>query len=78
MILPNKLIPFQSSIIAKMTYVLESLNLERKINIEQLFNDLSSKFEDINQFILTLDVLFAIKKIELDPDEKVIKYVEKN
>jgi hypothetical protein len=75
MILPNKLIPYNDSILAKMVYVLDVLVLDDE-NIGNLYNKIKDNFEDINQYILTLDVLFSLEKIQLDKELKVIKYVK--
>lgn len=75
MILPNKLIPFKESVLAKLAYVLNVLILNNE-SVESLFEKTSQHFEDVNQYILVLDVLFALEKIEFDEGLKVIRYVE--
>ncbi|GEB32817.1 ABC-three component system middle component 7 [Brevibacillus parabrevis] len=75
MILPNKLIPFKDSILAKMVYILNVLVVNDE-SVEILFEKTKQYLEDINQFILVLDVLFALEKIEFDQELKVIRYVK--
>lgn len=75
MILPNKLIPFKESILAKIVYLLNVLILNNE-SVESLFEKTRQNFEDINQFILALDVLFVLEKIEFDEELKVIRYVK--
>lgn len=77
MILPNKLIPYKDSVISKMVYILDVIVLGEE-NIETLYEKIKDKFEDINQYILALDVLFALEKIQLDEELKVVKYVKTN
>lgn len=77
MILPNKLIPYRDSILAKIVYVLDVISHEN-VKIDELYEKIKSNFEDINQYILTLDVLFVLEKIQIDEELKVIKYVKKN
>ncbi|MNP38325.1 hypothetical protein D3C76_1318310 [compost metagenome] len=77
MILPNKLIPFKDSIISKIVYILNVLSVTDE-RVESLFEKTSHDFEDVNQFILALDVLFALEKIEIDEELKVIRYVKAN
>jgi hypothetical protein len=60
---PNKVISISESIIWKLTYILETLN-EKDYSIEKLWGQVSTKFEDINQFIIGLDILFILHKIE--------------
>ncbi|MBU3110828.1 ABC-three component system middle component 7 [Clostridium lacusfryxellense] len=75
MILPNKLIPYNKSILAKMIYILDMLILGDE-HLEILYNKIKDNFEDINQYILTLDVLFSLEKIQIDEELKVLKYVK--
>lgn len=77
MILPNKLIPFKDSIISKLVNVLDVLTVTDD-SVESLFEKTSHNFEDVNQFILALDVLFVLEKIEIDEELKVIRYVKAN
>lgn len=75
MILPNKLFPFKESILAKIVYLLNVLIVNNE-SVESLFEKTRQNFEDINQFILALDVLFVLEKIEFDEELKVIRYVK--
>ncbi|CVK21337.1 ABC-three component system middle component 7 [Sporomusa sphaeroides] len=75
MILPNKLIGFQDSIIAKMIYILDAVSLEDQ-SISSLYNKVKNNFEDINQYILALDVLFTLEKVEFNEKAQVITYVK--
>ncbi|WP_099468746.1 ABC-three component system middle component 7 [Konateibacter massiliensis] len=75
MILPNKLIKFQDSILAKTVYVLDEVS-KNSISISELYCKIKEHFEDINQFILTLDVLFTLEKINYNEEVQVIEYVE--
>lgn len=77
MILPNKLIPFKDSIISKIVYILDLLRTADE-SAGSLFAKTSHNFEDVNEFILALDVLFALEKIEIDEELKVIRYVKAN
>nr|WP_272943724.1 ABC-three component system middle component 7 [Gayadomonas joobiniege] len=43
--------------------------------MSDLIHDRLDKFEDISEFMLALDVLFVLGKIELEEDEGVIRYV---
>lgn len=77
MILPNKLIPFKDSVISKVVHILDLLSISDD-SAESLFEKTSHNFEDVNEFILALDVLFALEKIEIDEELKVIRYVKAN
>lgn len=75
MILPNKLIRFQDSIIGKMVCILDKVSLEHQ-SINCLYDKVNNNFEDINQYILALDVLFVLEKIKFDEKAQVITYVK--
>ena len=63
MIVPNKITPYKKSIIGKIPIVLEMLKQCAKSPTE-LWEDTQNQFEDINEFILTLDVAFVLGAIE--------------
>ncbi|PSU68279.1 hypothetical protein C9J22_17535 [Photobacterium phosphoreum] len=71
MITPNKATPLKESIIFKTTYVLD-VEFE-SINIEELYKKTKNKFETINEFIYSLDVLYILNKIEIDFDTGFIR-----
>lgn len=75
MIVPNKITPYKKSIIGKIPIVLEMLKQCAKTPTE-LWEDTQNQFEDINEFILTLDVAFVLGAIEYLKGNRVIKYVK--
>lgn len=75
MIVPDKITPYKESIISKIPLVIEALTLCDK-NPVSLWQEIQNKFEDINEFILTLDVAFALGAIVYLKDKQVIKYVK--
>jgi hypothetical protein len=77
MIFPNKLINFNDSILAKSIYILDQVS-KNNFQINTLYGKVNKHFEDINEYLLALDVLYALNKIEYNKDFKVIKYVKKN
>ncbi|MFI0430673.1 ABC-three component system middle component 7 [Mariniflexile sp. HMF6888] len=77
MIYPNKNIRFEESIIYKMISILE----ERKkliINIHELYNETKNKFKNTDEFIVSLDVLYALDMINVDFENENIEYVKRN
>jgi len=73
MITPNKFIPLDKSIIGKMSHlIIDDID---EISITELVNLKIRKFTDIGEFILALDTLYALGKIELDEDRKIVRYV---
>lgn len=77
MIYPNKNIRFEESIIYKMISVLE----EREkliINIHELYNETKTKFKNTDEFIVSLDVLYALDMINVDFENENIEYVKRD
>jgi hypothetical protein len=77
MIYPNKNIRFEESIIYKMISILE----EREkviINIHELYNETKNKFKNTDEFIISLDVLYALDMINVDFENENIEYVKRN
>lgn len=77
MILPNKLISFQNCILAKTVYILEKIK-DSKFSVIELYEQVERHFEDLNEYMLALDVLHVLGKIEYNEELQVIQYVEKN
>jgi hypothetical protein len=70
---PSKFTNFDSSILAKISMLM--LDDIESISLSELIRVRLDKFEDISEFMLALDVLFVLKKIELDDNKGLIKYV---
>jgi hypothetical protein len=70
---PSKFTNFDSSILAKISILM--LDDVESISLSELIRVRLDKFEDISEFMLALDVLFVLKKIELDDNNGLIKYV---
>ena len=77
MILPNKLISFQDCILAKTVYILEKIS-DSDFSVIGLYEQVETHFEDLNEYMLALDVLYVLGKIEYNDELQVIQYVEKN
>lgn len=77
MILPSKLLPFKKTILYKTIFILNKL-VENDYAVTELYEIVSEHFEDINEFIITLDTLYVLNPISFIEELKVIKYVRKN
>lgn len=77
MILPNKLISFQDCILAKTVYILEKIT-DSDFSVIGLYEQVETHFEDLNEYMLALDVLYVLGKIKYNEELRVIQYVEKN
>lgn len=72
MIIPNKIVSFEHSILGKSRYILSALNREPS-NLQKIFTDVRIHFEDINEFVLALDVLFSLDYISLTEANEVYR-----
>jgi len=77
MILPNKIVQFDESIISKLPLILSLLE-EQSFEVLTLYTKTKRYFEDINQFVITLDVLFVLGKVEIDKNSGRMKHAKKN
>jgi hypothetical protein len=73
MAFPSKFTSFDSSILSKISYLMFDDKIE--ISLSELMQLKINKFDDVSEFMLALDVLYALKKIELDKEKGLIKYV---
>ena len=64
MITPNKTIPLKSSVIYKITYILEK-DFE-SIYLTDLYSEVIGKFEDVDEFLYSIDVLFLLNLVDVD------------
>lgn len=73
MIYPNKNIRFEESLLNKMTAIL-LLKRKKSIRIDDLYDQLKDEYETIDQFLISLDVLYALNAISLNEDNGTIEY----
>jgi hypothetical protein len=71
MLFPSKFTSFEESIISKMILILEVK--DETIAVIDLYHRLKKKFKSIDEFIFTLDGLYALGYIKLE--NEVIEYV---
>ncbi len=77
MIYPNKHIRFEESIIYKMIFLLEAKE-HSEMTISELFTKTINKFQNTDEFIYSLDVLYILDEIEIDFENEIIRYVKRN
>ncbi|MCM3732352.1 hypothetical protein M3196_11835 [Fictibacillus nanhaiensis] len=77
MIVPNKVIPFNESIVGKMPVILKELKKE-DIKLTELYLKVQEDFEEIDEFIYSLEALFLLDAINVDFKKGVVKYVKRN
>lgn len=77
MIVPNKVISFSDSVIGKMPIILENIS-EKEMTIKELFFITQNHFDEIDEFVYSLDVLYILDAIKVDFDKGVVTYVSKD
>ena len=65
MLLPNKTIRYEKSIISKFPSILKVLQ-GGTMNPKELYDICGSGFEDVNEFIQAIDCLYALGKVQLN------------
>ena len=73
MITPNKVVSLDDSVIGRISWILRGD--PKDCSVIDLFYRLSDRFESIDQFILALDVLFVLGRIDVDLEKKMVTYV---
>ena len=72
--LPSKITSYRESVISKFSPVLSALQ-ESDIEIFALYKTTMKYFSSIEEFMDTLDCLFALQKIKYDEEREVLCYV---
>ncbi|EMP0349988.1 hypothetical protein B2H94_12860 [Clostridium sporogenes] len=75
--LPNKVIPYTNSVIALFPDILEALT-QQDMSPKELFEITAFRKKDIADFLSALNCLFALGKIELIEEGRVLRYVKGN
>lgn len=75
--LPNKVTPYSHSIVARFPDILEVLE-QQSMSLKELLEQTTSGKKDIGDFLSALDCLFALGKIELIEEGRIIHYVDRD
>jgi hypothetical protein len=76
MILPNKVVSFDESVLSLLPNLLQ--RGPAPISLASLYEEASAEFESVDQFLLTLDLLFILERISVDMESGVVSYVDSN
>lgn len=74
MICPDKFTSIDDSIIGKSTKLLMEVGTQTTVG--QLRAETAKQFPDVAEFILALDTLFALYRIDFDESTGIITYVD--
>lgn len=75
MIFPSKLINFNESTLFKSSKILKVLEI-KSLSVLKLYEKTKKNFSDLDEFIVALDLLYVLGKIELDEEWGVLNYVK--
>lgn len=73
MIYPNKTIKVEDSIIYKTTFLLDHKN-EKEQSIFQLWMKVKNEYDNIDEYIYALDILYALDMIDINWNKETIVY----
>jgi len=71
MMLPNKTISYDNSVISKFPIILKLLQNKKSVKAGVLYKSLKKNFSSIHVFVQTLDCLFALGKIKFNDNEEI-------
>lgn len=74
MITPNKVLTLDESVLSRLSTILRAG--PTPIRLSSLYQNVSGSFESIDMFILALDVLYILKKIDIDLITGIVTYVD--
>jgi hypothetical protein len=74
LIAPNKVIKLRESALGRAPIILREKMLQN--NLADLYDRVRKDFESIDQFLLTLDVLYILGKIDIDLSTGVVTYAD--
>jgi hypothetical protein len=72
--MPNKVITLRESALGRTPVILREKSSQ--INLVSLYDKVGEEFESIDQFLLTIDVLYILGQIDVDPSTAVVTYAD--
>lgn len=73
MIMPNKFISFEKSVLSKLEVILNEG--DEDIEIYELYKITQRNFNGIDQYLYALDVLYVLGRIDIDLQTRTVRYV---
>jgi hypothetical protein len=74
LIMPNKVITLRESALGRTPVILREK--ASQVNLVSLYDKVGEEFESIDQFLLTIDVLYILGQIDVDPSTGVVTYAD--
>ena len=75
--LPNKLYSYEESTLSKFPIVLRALR-DSDSGVTELYERIKKSVPDVSEYMEILDSLYALRKIDIDDKEAVLRYVERD
>lgn len=72
MIVPNKVISLEKSALGRIGHIL-ALGPEPR-DLLTLYRSVSDHFESADQFLVAMDILYVMGRIDLDPGARLVTY----
>lgn len=72
--MPNKVITLRESALGRTPTILREKSSQA--NLVSLYDKIGKEFESIDQFLLTIDVLYILGQIDVDLSTGVVNYVD--
>lgn len=73
--LPNKLFSYRESILSKFPVILNAVKEKEHLTIYELYLDVINKFDDITEFLETIECLYVLGKIGYNYELRRVFYV---
>lgn len=70
MIFPNKFISFDSSVLSKL-HIISEIDV-KKISLVELYYELHTKFDSMDEFLYFIDVLYLLDYLEVDFEKEEV------
>ncbi|WP_257254752.1 ABC-three component system middle component 7 [Endozoicomonas sp. SESOKO3] len=73
MLLPNKFISFDESVLSKLYIIISAM--ENDIAVSELYLKVEKKLNGIDEFIYAIDTLYVLNYLDVDFSTRTVKYV---
>ena len=72
MITPNKVVSLDNSALGHIVHILKAGPYMTRVT--DLFMEIGDKFESIDQFLIAIDVLYILNRIDVDFQQETVTY----
>jgi len=72
LITPNKVLSLKESALGRLGVLLR--NRSGDVDLVALYHDVADQFESVDQFLLALDILFLLGRVNVNLTSRVVSY----